>query len=290
MRPARSAPEGRGETPEWLITFADLMSLLVVFFVLIISFSIQDQEKVQIVSGSMKDAFGVTKEVKKKGLIESDAVPKREKHFARRSEHLAARQGESLAFELPNLVKNADEKVDKDHPRKGEGRDAMDEQLVRATATLRQAWSEQPDIAEYADNILMETTPQGVHIQIVDQQGRAMFAPGSREPHAHTRALLERLTMVLRRLPNRIIVTGHTSSEPAANSFSYTNWDLSADRANTVRRIFTGNGLDPDRIEAVQGKADNEPLFPNNSELPANGRVAITLLREPPPLPNDLEL
>jgi chemotaxis protein MotB len=97
--------------------------------------------------------------------------------------------------------------------------------------------------------------------------------------------VLEVIAPTLRRMPNRVAVTGHTAApRPGARSFG-SPWDLSAGRAITVREILAASGLPDDRFATVAGKADVEPMFPDNPYLAANRRVTITLLKEAPPLP-----
>src|SRR5690606_26414076 len=97
-------------------------------------------------------------------------------------------------------------------------------------------------------------------IQIVDHEGRSMFAPGSAEPLEHARILLRAVGQVAARLPNRVTVAGHTDAGPSAAP-NYSNWELSADRANTSRRVLQEAGLATDRVYQVSGKAGSEPLI-----------------------------
>ena len=112
-----------------------------------------------------------------------------------------------------------------------------------------------------------------------------MFPEGSKYPYELTRRLLAKMAPVIGRMPNRIQITGHTTSGGIAINPSYTNWELSADRANAARQILTEYGVPADRFYGVVGKSDSEPLFPNDPYLAANRRIGILLMREDPPLP-----
>jgi chemotaxis protein MotB len=90
-------------------------------------------------------------------------------------------------------------------------------------------------------------------------------------------------------LPNRLAIAGHTDGSPPSNP-RQSNWELSADRANASRRVLQASGVPSARISSVSGKADSEPLFPDDPTLPGNRRVSITLLREAPVLPPDHSL
>jgi chemotaxis protein MotB len=133
----------------------------------------------------------------------------------------------------------------------------------------------------------MEETKEGLNIEIVDQDGRSMFADGSKEPDPRTRALLEKMAPALRAMPYRLSIVGHTAATPVPPTPGYGPWDLSADRANAVRAILAGEGVDASHIFMVAGRADTEPLFPDNPSLAPNRRVTITMMREAPPLPAD---
>ena len=159
-------------------------------------------------------------------------------------------------------------------------------QFASAEASLRQALQDLPDYAELSRNLIIEQTPEGLNIQLVDQESRAMFTGSSAEPLARTQHLLEAVSKVIERLPNRISISGHTDSV-APGKPGYSNWDLSADRANAARRILEKSGVEGDRIYQVSGKGDREPLYPDDPDLPANRRISIVLLREAPVMPAD---
>lgn len=136
------------------------------------------------------------------------------------------------------------------------------------------------------DSLLIDQTPEGLRIQIVDQEGVAMFRSGSADMQDQARALLALVTNVVSTLPNRVAISGHTDSVKFG-SRNYTNWELSGDRANASRRALVESGLAADRIEKVVGKADREHLFADKPESHRNRRIAIVLLREN--LPVDAE-
>lgn len=280
MARAKKTVEG---APEWIVTFADLMSLLVCFFVLIISFSIQDTEKLQVVAGSMRDAFGVQKVARKAGMIELQGVPVRP--YVRQIGAVHDATGSDFANDRNDL--NDEQGPEANTHRFAKADIEKPRNFALAAESLRQAWSEMPEITDLADNILLEETPEGLNIQLLDQEGRSMFEPGTATPNARTRELLARVAPVLARLPNRIEITGHTDSSRGYAKNGYGQWELSADRANAARRILSENGVPHDKFFAVVGKADSQPLFPDDTFLAANRRVTILLMSEKPPMPPD---
>ncbi len=155
-----------------------------------------------------------------------------------------------------------------------------------AAESLRQAMQSLPELAELSKQVLVDQTPEGLRIQLVDQEGRSMFDAGSVRPNDRARLLLRAVSKVIGQLHNRITVAGHTSATPAGTKGG-DDWALSAGRANASRTVLQEAGVDPDRVYQVSGKANSDPLFPDDPTLAGNRRIAIVLLREKPVLPPD---
>jgi chemotaxis protein MotB len=163
--------------------------------------------------------------------------------------------------------------------------DKQDEKAFQAAEDkIKQAIESIPELKELAQNLLIDMTPEGLRIQIIDQEGKPMFESGSAKALPQTERLLRLISQVVTTLPNKISIRGHTDAKQYGKNAAYTNWELSADRANTSRRILLGSGigmgLDPDRIENVQGKADREPLVANDPDSPKNRRISVILLKQ----------
>jgi chemotaxis protein MotB len=268
--------EAHGGGHGWFVTFADLMGLLVAFFVMLVAFSTQDQVKLRIVAGSMRDAFGVQNDVRYSGIIEVLGLPTRPK----------LKNAANIKPEDASATPTPDEK---DRQRNQGARLEAERKFSMAAASLRQALQEMPDITEASKHMMLEETKQGLNIEIVDQDGRSMFADGAKEPYDRTRKLIQQLAPSLKAMPYRISITGHTASTKIPAGPGYGPWELSADRANAVRQILAGEGVPSGHIFMVAGKADTEPLFPDNPFTSPNRRVTITLMREEPPLPVDFK-
>lgn len=267
--------EAHGGGHGWFVTFADLMGLLVSFFVMLVAFSTQDQAKLQVVAGSMRDAFGVQDRVRYSGVIEVLGLPTRPK--LKNASHIDPSEASSTPS--PN---------EHDHQRAYGARFKQDREFALASASLRQALQDMPEITEASKHIMLEETKQGLNIEIVDQDGRSMFPDGSREPYERTRQLIQKMAPALKAMPFRLSITGHTASSKVPAKPGYGPWELSAERANAVRQILAAEGMPTGHIFMVAGKADTEPLFPDNPYMSPNRRVTITLMREAPPLPPDL--
>ncbi len=157
-----------------------------------------------------------------------------------------------------------------------------------AALSLRQAMQSMPELAELSKQVIVDQTPEGLRIQLVDQEGRSMFENGSTRPNERARVLLRAVTNIVDQLPNRVIIAGHTNVSDAGAGMSDGDWGLSSGRADGARRVMQQFGMDMDRVAQVTGKANSEPLFPDDPTLPGNRRISITLLREAPVLPEDL--
>ena len=164
-------------------------------------------------------------------------------------------------------------------------------EFASAAESLRQAMQSMPELAELSKQLIIDQTPEGLRIQLVDQEGRSMFDPTSSRPNARAQLLLRTVSRVINQLPNRISITGHTSAAPGSNRATLPNdWPLSSARANASRLILQSAGVDPDRVYQVSGKAGSDPLYPDDPTLAGNRRIAIVLLREAPVLPTDTSL
>jgi chemotaxis protein MotB len=158
--------------------------------------------------------------------------------------------------------------------------------FASAAQSLRQALQDMPELAELSKNIMVDVTPEGLRIQLIDQEGRSMFNEGQTQPNDRAKLLLRAVSKVINQLPNRISLYGHTSMSSNGKK-AEGDWALSAARADASRRILQAAGVDPDRVYQVSGKAASEPLYPDDPTLPGNRRLAIVLLREAPVLPPD---
>jgi chemotaxis protein MotB len=243
---------------------------------MLVAFSTQDSAKLKIVAGSMRDAFGVQTEVRYSGIVESDGLPTRPK--MKNVEHISPE--ESSATPTPE---------EKDRTREIGARLKVDREFSLASASLRQALQDMPELTEISKHIMFEETNAGLNLEIVDQDGRSMFADGSKAPYERTRRLIQKLAGPLKATPLRISIAGHTAAGFVPSRNEYGAFDLSADRANSVRQILEWEGVPSSHIFAVSGKADGQPLFPDDPTLSANRRVTITLMREDPPLPPGLK-
>jgi chemotaxis protein MotB len=158
---------------------------------------------------------------------------------------------------------------------------AQEAELKQTEQALQEAMSSLPDMDKLKTSLLVDNTPEGVRIQIVDQDGLPMFAPGSSAMYEHTRKLLSLVGRVIKQLPQKIAISGHTDGGGFTDPSGYGNWELSADRALASRRVLLQSGVKDDRIARVSGRAAADPLLIDDPDSPRNRRVSIILLRDP---------
>lgn len=133
-------------------------------------------------------------------------------------------------------------------------------------------------LAPFKDQLLLDITPEGLRIQIVDKLNRPMFDLGSARLKDYTRVILGELAKFINRVPNRISITGHTDDAPYGNDNGYSNWELSTDRANAARRALIAGGLLDDKVARVVGLAASVPLDKANPGDPINRRISIIVM------------
>lgn len=230
---ARKKGGGHGGGHGWFVTFADLMGLLMSFFVMLVAFSTQDQAKMKLVAGSMKDAFGMQIKNQFASMIEMDGTPT--KPFLKNAKFLPPENGTDQAGPVIG-------------EKRMEGLDLAtnDRTFALAAATLRQAIADMPELIEISKNLIIQETKDGLDVALVDQSGRSMFPDGSLEPLPFVKDALIKLAGPIRKLSNRLAITGHTA-RPASDQTGETSpWDLSMGRAAAVRAILSEAGLPKD--------------------------------------------
>lgn len=161
--------------------------------------------------------------------------------------------------------------------------DAMkheEEGFKAAEEMLKQAILGSPELRDFANQIVVDRTPEGLRIQIIDRDKFSMFPSGGSIPYEKARDLLILVGKVVARLPNNISVTGHTDSNPFSAMSHRDNWTLSTERANVSREYLVQAGVDEKRVQRVSGLADRDPFVPNDAKDPRNRRISIVLLRQ----------
>lgn len=252
---------------QWKVAYADFVTAMMAFFLIMWLLSSSSQPERQIIaqyfnSTSMFDmpaGSGVL--AGGKGVMEGqDAKPAR---------------GQPSARDNTGKV----EKVpDAKRPDKSTAKDREERQRFEALKAELERMMASGELKSAANNVEVTMTSEGLRINIFDRDGEAMFVPGGSEPTARLKMILGVVAQVLGTVKNAVILTGHTDAA-AMQRAAYSNWELSADRANAVRRSLTGSGLTQDRLLRVEGRAAVDLLMPQAPLDPRNRRIAVTILR-----------
>jgi chemotaxis protein MotB len=146
------------------------------------------------------------------------------------------------------------------------------------SAELRQAIDQSQALKPFKDQLLLDITPEGLRIQIVDSQNRAMFDLGSSALKGYTAQILHELAPYLDSVPNRISLSGHTDITPYTAQAGYNNWDLSTERANAAGRALESGGLKPEKIARIVGLSSSVLFDSVNPRDPVNRRISIIVM------------
>ncbi|WP_024328556.1 flagellar motor protein MotB [Thioalkalivibrio sp. ALR17-21] len=153
------------------------------------------------------------------------------------------------------------------------------ERLESLQEALEEAIDRSQALEPFKDQLLMDITPEGLRIQIIDAENRPMFATASARPLEHASGILRELAGLINEVPNRISITGHTDARPLQRE-DYTNWELSTDRANAARRELIAGGTEPEQIARVVGLSDTVPFDRDNPEAAVNRRITLIVLNQ----------
>ncbi len=189
---------------------------------------------------------------------------------------LSLREGQNRKgdLEVPKKTYNlqaAEAAIAKQESERLKGLKDKIELLIEANPTLRQ----------YKNQLLLDITTEGLRIQIVDEKNRPMFASARADLQPYTREILHEIGVALNDVPNKISLSGHTDSAPYGNGEKgYSNWELSADRANASRRELIFGGMDENKVLRVVGLSSSV-LFDKNDPLnPVNRRISIIVMNK----------
>jgi chemotaxis protein MotB len=156
----------------------------------------------------------------------------------------------------------------------GESLNLSKSDLTQLKDKLEQSIKKAPSLEKLKDHIRMSVTGEGLRIEMSENESGVFFDSGSAKPSAAGVEFIQLLSDELGKMPNHLLLEGHTDAKPFKDP-SYTNWELSADRANAARRLMDSRGLRPDQIQQVRGFADRQLRNPARPEDPSNRRISI---------------
>ncbi len=150
---------------------------------------------------------------------------------------------------------------------------------------LEQVMKQMPKFDQMKDNVQLSVTSEGLRVELLETAKGMFFESGNAHPTENGEQLLIRLSQELGKIPNTILIEGHTDAAPYSGGGDYTNWELSTDRANSARRLMESNGLGPAQVKQIRGFADQRLRIPDDPTNPANRRVSVIVQYLNPPVP-----
>jgi chemotaxis protein MotB len=288
----------------WKIAYADFMTAMMAFFLLMWILSVSDENQLTGIADYFAPAKISMQAPGGTGPLAGETIgPKGVLNASRANDAIPANPGVGQATDPSTEMANAsgkskdttpdatDEKLATAPQATAEAGDATDAKTAAVTphavddarfetlqTRITQAIQHVPDLRPLQQNVLFRRTPDGLNIEVVDQAGKAMFASGSAKIDGPTLKLMDQLGRALSDLPNDVLIAGHTDSVPYQKAGgTYGNWELSSDRANATRRALVTAGVAPERITRVSGLSDTDPLKPAEPRDPSNRRITVTL-------------
>ncbi len=261
---AKKAAEG---APAWIATFADLMSLLLTLFVLLLTFAEMDVVKYKAIAGSVENAFGTSRIDKMTGVIELEGSVLR-KHAT----ELDPTELDVVEEDIPAV--SVDIPVISEEELEKKAQEVREEKAEELKEELASTMQTEIDV----DGISVERIGEDVVLRFPSE---IAFPIGSNTLNTEFEALLDRLAPILEKTPGELVVSGHTDNLPVRSGFYQSNWDLSASRATAVvHRFLFEHLIDPARI-TVQGYGDSRPIASNDTfeGRRQNRRVEISIIR-----------
>ncbi|MSO97342.1 MAG: motility protein MotB [Rhodospirillaceae bacterium] len=263
----------------WKVAYADFVTAMMAFFLLLWLLNAVTEEQLNGIADYFTPIAASTRESGAGGMLGGQTLGEGASQ---------SRTGSTSAVVLPppSIGSGGDDNSDP-----AEGQEASEEQIEKQMAAREQKEFEQavtdikkaisgiPELAPLASSLLIDNTPEGLRIQILDQDKIDMFKPGSAELYPRAKELLAQIARIIKKLPNKISITGHTDPSGYVDPTGYTNWELSTDRALATRRALLEGTLEDNKINKVVGVSDREPMDPAQPRSPRNRRVSIVLLK-----------
>lgn len=267
----------------WKVAYADFVTAMMAFFLLLWLLNVAVQDQLETISNYFDPSFprisqttsgaggimgGTT--VTKEGAQTDTAQPLVQPSPTGQTSTGEARDETELSQYDEKTLEQLEQEL----------RQHEDERFAAAKEELQEMMKKDAKLAELAKNLMVDITPEGLRIQIIDQNGKPMFPSGSAQMFDYARYLMEKVAEVVRSMPNKASIRGHTDSNPYPPGAKYTNWELSADRANASRRVLLDTGVPETQLEDVVGKADRDNLIKDVPNDARNRRITIMMLRE----------
>ncbi|MEQ8443508.1 MAG: flagellar motor protein MotB [Alphaproteobacteria bacterium] len=262
----------------WKVAYADFVTAMMAFFLLLWLLNATEQEVLDGISNYFTPTTRTSSAPSGSGNVFGGATPNDPGPTDdRRTQSPDASDGTTQG----NLNSQEDETGPNDEDSTGsDGAVNAEEEELRFNQARRNLETQlnelPPELQDLKDSIQVDVTEEGLRIQLIDTQDNENFSEGSDELTEHARLAIQLISDIASTLPNPISVTGHTTAEEGGN----TQWELSVDRSNAVRRGLMQNGIPERRFDTVVGVGATAPLIPENPSSPRNRRMSVVLLRQ----------
>lgn len=277
----------------WKVAYADFVTAMMAFFLLLWLLNVTSPEQKMGLAEyftptiGIKDAMGIGF---KGGKSPSTEIGRSRQDMSAPGLVVGqVRQGPLAQAPSPTPVKDDPDaeststgsKSAEEGEQSPEGKEASqdNDEFKIATDEIKQALESDPEIKDYKNSIVVQNTPDGMKIDMIDDQKKPMFIPGSANLTDMGKKVLDSMANIIAKTPNTIVLTGHTDAASATSNPQYTNWELSSDRANAARRFLVTTQLEQERVTKVVGMADRELLSPQEPTSPRNRRITVILVR-----------
>lgn len=257
----------------WKIAYADFVTAMMAFFLLMWLLSSVSQSSLAGIAEYFQMPLRVA-------LFGGSSVGESSSPIQGGGQDIRHNEGE---MNRSRSVLDAQQKEKSEEDAKYKARQEKQERasLNKLARKISEAIEANPTLNQFKDQIMLEMTPEGLRIQIIDEKNRPMFDSGSANLLPHTRLLLQELGGILNEVPNRMSISGHTDAMPfSAGHRGYSNWELSADRANAARRELLIGGMHEQKMLRVTGLAAASPLDRENTSNPINRRITLIVLNK----------
>ncbi|MDF0595824.1 flagellar motor protein MotB [Psychromarinibacter halotolerans] len=268
----------------WKVAYADFMTALMAFFLLLWILSGSDEEQLRGLAEYFTPSEVPLVEISGLGVV-IDAMKAPESEPAPDAESMPKgpdEEGQQKADVSETRTGAVNPWLELDNgsteePRVPEPTTMLSDQLADALDQIQETFAEKMELAELAQNLQVTVLDDGMTVEIVDLGEHPMFPTGSADPSEELRLILAEVVPAIVDLPLDITITGHTDAHPFRDGTEYGNWELSADRANATRRLLLEEGVAVGRIKSVTGMAAMDPLVVDDPTDARNRRVTIAL-------------
>lgn len=243
----------------WKVAFADFATAMMAFFLVLWLTATASPEQKQAVQGYFKDPVGYTEGGFRNPVDLGGSA--------------------SMVSESSEDVADSDIRIE-DKVVEEMAQTLEQQKMEQLFQDLEERIAENETLQEFKDQLLVDITSEGLRIQIVDRSQRPMFDSGRAELKYYSQDILFELAKTLSTVRNKLSITGHTDSTPFIGRPGYTNWELSAERANTARRALVAGGVDDRQVGRVVGLSDSVLFNKGDPQAPVNRRISIIVMNK----------